>query len=256
MKIISEFMGTQQRLRGSLESMVGEIDESAKRLIGTPSSLKQYLMVVYKSAIPIIDGVKLDKALELCFKYHKQELRDDGSPYITHPISVGYILAFMGTDIETISAGILHDVMESNIYRRAEAGDEIFSNCGPAVFQLVLNVTDIGKGDSVARKQQQARRIVQVSRQEDGKKTYAIKVADRIHNLLTLDGLKQRGTKSAAERKMNILVDTVENILHLARIVDKNYQNGTGFSSYHYLCDLARRNGLDPNSYKPPVASV
>lgn len=119
---------------------------------------------------------------------------------------------------------------------------------GQAVYAIVDAVTPpkyypFGRSPKTQseKKKAAARRVVYRMRKDPKKRAYLVKAADRLVNLLTLDGLKDKPAKSAEERKRIILEDTMNNIIPLAEETDKIYKKiGSGLLLAPYLRDIVR----------------
>ena len=111
--------------------------------------LKDKIKSYYKDA----DLALVEKAYHLACIAHKEQKRVSGEDYISHPISVAYILADLQLDITTIVAGILHDVIEDTPY----SFDDIKKEFGEEVATLVDGVTKLGKLDFISRRNSKLR---------------------------------------------------------------------------------------------------
>ncbi len=147
------------------------------------------------------DLSKIVSAYEFAAKAHSNQVRSSGEPYITHPVAVSYILLELGMDTDTICAGMLHDVVEDTDITL----DEIKKRYGQDVAMLVDGVTKLGKIPLFTKEEQQAenvRKILLAMSQDI--RVIIIKLADRLHNMRTLQfrpAYKQRAT---ALETMNI----------------------------------------------------
>ena len=147
------------------------------------------------------DLSKIISAYEFAAKAHANQVRSSGEPYITHPITVSYILLELGMDTDTICAAMLHDVVEDTDVTL----EELRKKFGQDVAMLVDGVTKLGKIPLFTKEEQQAenvRKILLAMSQDI--RVIIIKLCDRLHNMRTLQyrpAYKQRNT---ALETMNI----------------------------------------------------
>lgn len=148
---------------------------------------------------PDLDIVK--KAYEVAKDAHEGQYRVSGEPYIEHPINVGYILADLGLDIISISAAILHDVVEDSKFTRQDI-EEMFGN---EVALLVDGVTKLTKLDFKSKEEHQAEslRKMFLAMAKDIR-VVLIKLADRLHNMRTLEHLSREKQIFKSEETIEI----------------------------------------------------
>ena len=131
------------------------------------------------------DIAKLKKAYELADELHKGQKRRSGEEYIIHPLCVAYILATLNMDIDTLVAGILHDVVEDTNYNYEQVEKEF----GKHVADLVDGVTKLTNlnlaNDKVASQAENLRHMFLAMSKDV--RVIIIKLADRLHNLRTLE---------------------------------------------------------------------
>lgn len=132
------------------------------------------------------DVATIRKAYELAEKAHGEQKRASGEPYIIHPISVAVILVELGMDTESITAALLHDVVEDTDVT-IEAVEKTF---GHDVAWLVGGVTKLGKIPYSSREEQQAENVrkMLLAMAQDVR-VIIIKLADRLHNARTFEFL-------------------------------------------------------------------
>ena len=132
-------------------------------------------------------------ALDFAFAAHQGQLRKSGEPYITHPVAVAEILAELGLDAETLMAGLLHDTVEDT-EARPEDLEERF---GGTVRRIVEGETKVSKLYKLAHQVAEERPSLEEQRAEDLRQMFIamaedvriiiVKLADRLHNLRTLE---------------------------------------------------------------------
>ncbi|MBQ8472949.1 MAG: bifunctional (p)ppGpp synthetase/guanosine-3',5'-bis(diphosphate) 3'-pyrophosphohydrolase [Bacilli bacterium] len=146
---------------------------------------------------------KLRKAYEYAKNYHKEQTRASGEPYIIHPLNIAYILANMQADMDTIVAGILHDVVEDT----ESTLDEIEKKFNKTIRDLVDGVTKMTKLDFDNKKELSAvniRKII-VSLARDPR-IIIIKLVDRLHNMRTLEYKSEKKQQEKALETLEIYV--------------------------------------------------
>ncbi|MDX9752595.1 MAG: bifunctional (p)ppGpp synthetase/guanosine-3',5'-bis(diphosphate) 3'-pyrophosphohydrolase [bacterium] len=132
---------------------------------------------------------------------HQGQVRDSGEPYITHPIAVAEILAELQLDAETLSAAILHDVIEDTDITYEHVEQEF----GRKVADMVLGVTKVGKIQSGYRSEEEIenlRRMLMATAKD--LHVMVIKMADRLHNMRTLHHLNRAKQTRIAQQTLNI----------------------------------------------------
>lgn len=143
------------------------------------------------------------KAYDCASFWHKDQFRDSGEPYIMHPLNVAYILASMHLDVDTICAGLLHDVVEDTSCTL----DEIENEFNPTIRLLVDGVTKISNIPFSTPKElnlANTRKII--SSVIEDVRIVIIKLADRLHNMRTMDVKKPEKQMKKAYETMEIFV--------------------------------------------------
>ncbi len=159
--------------------------------------LKNRIKKYYKDA----DLSIIDDAYNFAKEAHKDQKRLSGEDYITHPLSVALILADLQLDIETIMAGILHDVVEDTPYTY----EDIKNKFGEEVAILVDGVTKLGKLDFASKEEQQAENLrkMLIAMAKDIR-VILIKLADRLHNMRTMKHMPVEKQRAKAQETLEI----------------------------------------------------
>ncbi len=131
----------------------------------------------------------IEKAFNVCVEAHKGQKRLSGEDFYLHPYSVAKVLVGLGMDSESIAAGLLHDVVEDT----EVTAEEIEKGFGHSVYLIVDGVTKLGKLPTISAKEQQSENLrkMLIAMAEDIR-VIIIKLADRLHNLRTLDAQSEQ----------------------------------------------------------------
>ncbi len=142
---------------------------------------------------------RIEKAYFIAKKFHEGQLRRSGEPYITHPIEVGIILADLHAGPQTLIAALLHDVVEDTSYTLSEV-EKVFDK---DVRELVDGVTKLSKihFQSVVTQAENIQKMLLAMAKDI--RVVLIKIADRLHNVRTLESMP-------AEKQVNIARETLE----------------------------------------------
>ena len=206
----------------------------------TPEELYSRLIDKIKRYHPSAGDLSaIDKAYNFAKKSHGDQKRKSGEPYIIHPIHTALILADLELDKESIMAGLLHDVMEDTKVTR----EQMISEFGEEVTDLVDGVTKLTKLDYDADKvEKQAENLSKMFlAMAKDIRVILIKLADRLHNMRTLQYMTPEKQKEKSKETMEIY----------APIADR-----LGISKIKIeLDDLALRY-LEPEKYKDLVDGV
>jgi len=150
---------------------------------------------------PHVDEDLLRRAYVVSAHEHKNQLRSSGEPYLIHPLNVAMILAEMKLDEASIAAGLLHDVLEDSSMTKERVA-ELF---GPDVAHLVDGVTKIGKYAFTSKEAQQAETFRKMLlAMTDDLRVILVKLADRLHNMRTLEHLPEAKQRTVAVETMEI----------------------------------------------------
>ena len=158
------------------------------------------LVVKLRQNRPADDAELLRRAYEFAAEQHKSQKRESGDPYLSHPLEVAHVLADMKLDVMTLTAALLHDVVEDTQIPRARISD-LF---GTDVAQLVEGVTKISRLDLLAPEARQAENLRKMLlAMVNDVRVVVIKLADRLHNMRTLEFL-------AVEKQQRIARETLD----------------------------------------------
>lgn len=159
------------------------------------------LTVLLKQYLPEEEIEQVYVAYRYAEKAHRGQIRKTGEPYITHPVSVACILAKLHLDIPTLLAALLHDVVEDTGVVSAEIG-EVF---GKQVADLVDGLTKLDKVELQTATQAQAEnfRKMLLAMSQDVR-VILVKLADRLHNMQTLEAMRPEKQKRIARETLDI----------------------------------------------------
>jgi len=150
---------------------------------------------------PDANEALLNKAYVYAMQKHGQQKRASGDPYISHPLEVAAILTELHLDESTIAVALLHDTIEDTTATRAEI-DELF---GEDIGALVEGLTKIKKLDLVTKKAKQAETLRKLLLAiSDDVRVLLVKLADRLHNMRTLEHMNQEKRARTSEETMDI----------------------------------------------------
>jgi GTP pyrophosphokinase len=187
---------------------------------------------------PNEDVSLIRKAWEFCVKHHEGQMRASGEPYIIHPLEVAEVLAEMKLDSTAIAAALLHDAVEDT----PATSEEIAAGFGDQVAHIVEGVTKIDKIQFANREDRQAENVRKMLlAMVSDVRVVLIKLADRLHNMRTLEHLKP-------DRQEAIARETLDIYAPLAHRLGMGKVRGE-------LEDLAFRY-TDPVSYERAAAAV
>jgi GTP diphosphokinase / guanosine-3',5'-bis(diphosphate) 3'-diphosphatase len=143
----------------------------------------------------------LERAYRFSAASHQGQQRASGEPYLSHPLEVANLLVDFKMDVTTVTAGLLHDVLEDTTATKADLEREF----GGEIAELVDGVTKIGKLAFSSREERQAEnfRKMLVAMARD-LRVLMIKLADRLHNMRTLDYLPADRAKKIAQETLDI----------------------------------------------------
>ncbi|MEC4984017.1 MAG: bifunctional (p)ppGpp synthetase/guanosine-3',5'-bis(diphosphate) 3'-pyrophosphohydrolase [Oscillatoria sp. PMC 1068.18] len=178
------------------------------------------------------DNTLICRAFEFAYQLHQGQYRKSGEPYIAHPVAVAGLLRDLGGDRAMIAAGFLHDVVEDTEI----TADEIEELFGSQVRQLVEGVTKLSKFNFSSKTERQAenfRRMFMAMAKDI--RVIVVKLADRLHNMRTLEHLKP-------EKQQRIALETREIFAPLA--------NRLGIGRFKWELEDLSFKYLEPDAYR------
>lgn len=188
---------------------------------------------------PNTDITMIDRAYQFAAAQHADQKRKSGEPYIIHPLCVGLILADLEMDKETIAAGLLHDTVEDT-GATVEQISEMFS---PEVALLVDGVTKLGMlsydKDKVEVQAENLRKMFLAMSKDI--RVIIIKLADRLHNMRTLQYMKPEKQKEKAKETQEIYAPLASRL---------------GISKMKVELDDLALKYIDPDSYYALVEAI
>lgn len=164
--------------------------------------MRQYDLVErVRSYNPNTNEDLLNRAYVYAMKAHGSQTRASGDPYFSHPLEVAAILTDLKLDDATIVAALLHDTIEDTEATRAEI-DQLF---GPEIGALVEGLTKLKRLELVSREAKQAENLRKLLLAiADDVRVLLVKLADRLHNMRTLDFVPTESRRRIAEETLDI----------------------------------------------------
>ena len=159
------------------------------------------LMRMMRENRPNDDLEIVRKAYEFSLNHHAGQTRASGKPYLVHPLEVALVLAEMKMDPVAVAAGLLHDSVEDTSVTIVDIRKEF----GEQVAHIVEGVTKISKIDFATREEQQAENLRKMMlAMVDDIRVVLIKLADRLHNMRTLEHLPPDRQQKIAQETLDI----------------------------------------------------
>src|SRR6202162_1492358 len=150
---------------------------------------------------PSEDVSLIRKAWDFCVKHHEGQMRASGEPYIIHPLEVAEVLVELKMDATSIAAGLLHDSVEDT----PATNEEIAEEFGDQVAHIVEGVTKIDKIQFANREDRQAENVRKMLlAMVSDVRVVLIKLADRLHNMRTLEHLSPGKQGAIARETLDI----------------------------------------------------
>ncbi len=143
----------------------------------------------------------LRRAYEFAAEQHKTQIRRSGEPFLSHPLEVAHLLADIKLDVTSLCAALLHDVVEDTKI----PVEKIAEQFGPDVARLVEGVTKISKLDLLAPEDRQAENVRKMLlAMVNDVRVVMVKLADRLHNMRTLEYLTPESQQRIARETLDI----------------------------------------------------
>ena len=183
------------------ESSASHLAGSSARDIKSVDAKFQRLLATVHENRPADDLDIIRKAWAFCLQQHEGQKRASGEPYIIHPLEVGQVLAELKMDSTAIAAGLLHDAVEDTDVTSAE----IAKKFGDQVAHIVEGVTKLEKIKFANREDHQAENIRKMLlAMVTDVRVVIIKLADRLHNMRTLEHLNPEKQQKIARETLDI----------------------------------------------------
>src|SRR6201989_546302 len=200
-------MQNQSRARAPLERSLNIVSQVFEKAVKSktepkPQMMRQYdLIERVKRYNPHTSEALLNRAYVYAMKAHGEQKRASGDPYFSHPLEVAAILTDLKLDDATIAAALLHDTIEDTAATRAEI-DQMF---GPEIGALVEGLTKLKRLELVSREAKQAENLRKLLLAiADDVRVLLIKLADRLHNMRTLEHMPPEGRSRIAQETLDI----------------------------------------------------
>src|SRR5229473_1576337 len=200
-------MQNQSRARAPLERGLNVVSQAVEKTakskeLPKPQMMRQYdLIERVKRYNPATSEALLNRAYVYAMKAHGEQKRASGDPYFSHPLEVAAILTDLKLDDATIAAALLHDTIEDTAATRAEI-DQMF---GRDIGALVDGLTKLKRLDLVTKEAKQAENLRKLLLAiADDVRVLLIKLADRLHNMRTLDHIPSEARRRIAEETLDI----------------------------------------------------
>ncbi|MDP4590410.1 MAG: bifunctional (p)ppGpp synthetase/guanosine-3',5'-bis(diphosphate) 3'-pyrophosphohydrolase [Burkholderiaceae bacterium] len=188
-------IGQSKNAKSSLSA--APIETDATPAIASISRLQS----IVKTYLPAKDIARIKEAYRFSDESHLGQFRSSGSPYITHPIAVAEICAGWKLDADALMAALLHDVMEDQDVPKATLAKQF----GSDVAELVDGLSKLDRLDFISKAEQQAEsfRKMLLAMARD-LRVILIKLADRLHNMRTLDAVSPEKRRRIARETLEI----------------------------------------------------
>src|ERR1700682_3641432 len=159
------------------------------------------LLAQLRKKRPYEDPWVVRRAYEMAAERHRDQLRSSGDPYLTHLLEVAHILADMRLDATTLTAALLHDAIEDTEFPISRIEERF----GIEVARLVEGVTKIGRLNIMAPETRQAESVRKMLlAMVHDVRVVLVKLADRLHNMRTLEYLDPERQRKTARETLDI----------------------------------------------------
>lgn len=200
-------MAVRRQRSKQMEAAAGTVAEAPAPAATRPAGARARMMRQYdlvdrvRAYNPDTDEDLLNRAYVYAMRAHGEQTRASGDPYFSHPLEVAAILTNLKLDDATIVAALLHDTIEDTEATRAEI-DQLF---GHEIGHLVEGLTKLKKLDLVTREAKQAENLRKLLLAiADDVRVLLVKLADRLHNMRTLEFVPAASRKRIAEETLDI----------------------------------------------------
>ena len=190
-------------LTGTASTGAVVLDQPENPISGRPSldTRFEHLLETVKANRPADDLNLIRSAWAFCIQKHEGQLRASGEPYIGHPLEVAQVLAELKMDATAIAAGLLHDAVEDTDV----TANDIARRFGEQVAHIVEGVTKLDKIKFANREDHQAENIRKMLlAMVTDLRVVIIKLADRLHNMRTLEHLKPEKQQRIARETLDV----------------------------------------------------
>jgi len=204
---------------------------------------------------PQADLVLLRRAFSYAEEAHKGQKRISGEEYINHPLSVSMILTELEMDLETLIAGLLHDVVEDT----SVTLEQVRSQFGEEVALLVDGVTKLGRLEFKSKEEQQAENLRKMFlAMARDIRVILIKLADRLHNMRTLKYQNENKQKEIARETLEIYAPLAHRlgIYHMKWELEDLSFRYLHLDKYHHLAQLISQTRVKRESFIKSVVAT
>lgn len=184
----------------------------------TPKAQAEYDVVSYRARQHLFEQTgylkneeraELEKACAYAFYAHDGQFRKSGEPYITHPLAVAAELAKWRMDIQTLCAGVMHDVLEDTGTSKSQLAAEF----GDTIADMVDGLSKLEKleyNDKAEHQAESFRKLILAMTKDI--RVIIVKLADRLHNMRTLDSMRAEKRRRIAQETMEIYAQIANRI--------------------------------------------